>query len=89
MCTWCLQRSEENVESPGTEITDSYELLCGWLEIKSGSSTIAAGAHSHLFCVHMCATMLMWVLRVKLRLSGLMIKHFYSLSNLLAQCCLL
>lgn len=36
MHTWCPWRSEENVGSPGTIVTDSYEPPYSHWELKSG-----------------------------------------------------
>jgi hypothetical protein len=33
---WCLQRSEEGIQSPGTGDTDACEPLCGCWELKLG-----------------------------------------------------
>ena len=36
MCVWYPQRQEEGARSPGTEATDSCELLCGYQKSNSG-----------------------------------------------------
>lgn len=33
---WCQRRLEEGVKSPGTEVMDSYELLCERWELNPG-----------------------------------------------------
>lgn len=30
---WYQQRTEKDVKSPGTRVTDSWKLLCGWLKL--------------------------------------------------------
>lgn len=34
---WCLQKPEGDIESPGSRVMYSYELLCGGWESNSGS----------------------------------------------------
>jgi hypothetical protein len=34
---WCPQWLEEGIGSPGTRITDDFELLCGCWELNLGS----------------------------------------------------
>lgn len=48
--TWCPWRSEENVGSPGTTVTDSYEPPCrhwNWSQVLSKSKK-CSGLRSHL-----------------------------------------
>jgi hypothetical protein len=36
VCSWCLRRPEEDVESPETRVTDSCEMLCECWESNLG-----------------------------------------------------
>lgn len=56
-CTWCMCRTEWNIWSPGTIITDSYEPPCKCFRLSSGLLEEQSGllSPSYLSSLYSCA----------------------------------